>query len=216
MVTRKSKRKPAENVSARELVRGYRAFRRKERRDAMYKTATFLVAHFWGKSSEIANSLGVLLLTWNQAHYRYGSFDFQALERVLTTKQPQLESFRHRDVLTYASDDDQVITSLFNELLTATRICEGERKGAKSPVAVAKALHLLAPSYFPLWDRKIADAYGCNYARQPAAKYLVFLRAMKRIVEGLMSQGVVRSDATRTFLKVLDEYNYAKYTKGWI
>src|SRR5690242_1162090 len=33
-----------------EFRRGYRAFREKERRDAMYKTATFLVDHYWGKT----------------------------------------------------------------------------------------------------------------------------------------------------------------------
>jgi hypothetical protein len=72
----------------------------------MYKTATFLVNHFWGHPADIADSLGVLLLTWNQAFYRYGPFDFQRLEKVITTKQPVLDSFRSRDILTYSSADE--------------------------------------------------------------------------------------------------------------
>jgi hypothetical protein len=36
---------------------GYLAFQAEARRDAMYKTATFLVGHFWGKTGE---SRGIL------------------------------------------------------------------------------------------------------------------------------------------------------------
>ena len=66
-------------MNASELKAGYLAFQAHEARDAMYKTATFLVETFWGKPREMSDSLGVLLLTWNQAFYRYGLFDFDAL-----------------------------------------------------------------------------------------------------------------------------------------
>jgi|DewCreStandDraft_4_1066084.scaffolds.fasta_scaffold13488_5 cell fate (sporulation/competence/biofilm development) regulator YmcA (YheA/YmcA/DUF963 family) len=36
-------------------------FKKNEKRDAMYKVATFLVSKFWGKYSDIADGLGVLL-----------------------------------------------------------------------------------------------------------------------------------------------------------
>jgi hypothetical protein len=93
-----------------EFRQGYLAFRGKERRDAMYKTATFLVRHFWGKFAEIADGLGVLLLTWNNAHYRYGSFDFQLLEKTLADNQQLLASFRNRHIFSYAPADDPSIT----------------------------------------------------------------------------------------------------------
>jgi hypothetical protein len=108
-----------------EFRKGYMAFQQHERRDAMYKTATFLVNHFWDHPADIADSLGVLLLTWNQAFYRYGPFDFQRLEKVIATKQPVLDSFRSRDILTYSSADDAAIKSLFAEFLSALQICEG-------------------------------------------------------------------------------------------
>jgi len=69
--------------SKKEFIRGIKTFERHEKRDAMYKVATFLVLQFWGKPSEMADGLGVLLLTWNQAFYRYGSFDFDELERCI-------------------------------------------------------------------------------------------------------------------------------------
>jgi hypothetical protein len=92
-------------------------------------------------------------------------------------------------------------------------IAEGSKRGAQSPVAVAKALHLLAPGFFPLWDKKIAVAYRCDYYLKPAERYIDFTR---------LSQGQARElekvipPAGKTLLKLIDEYNYARYTKGWI
>ena len=63
--------------------KGFTAFQAHEARDAMYKTAAFPVDHFWGRLGDMADSLAVLLLTWNQAHSRYGSFDFGKLRHVL-------------------------------------------------------------------------------------------------------------------------------------
>ena len=199
-----------------EFRRGYQAFQDRERRDAMYKTAYFLVSHFWGKPAEITDGLGVLLLTWNQALYRYGSFDFQLLEKTVTANWQVLESFHNRDIFSYIETDDPTIMALFEQFLVALQICEGKKKGTPSPVAVAKTLHLLAPAYFPLWDNKIAKAYGCPYKGQSSSQYVAFLRKMKRLADHLGLQGMPSGNFTKTALKLLDEYNYAHYTKGWV
>jgi hypothetical protein len=161
----------------------------------------------------------VLLLTWNQAHFRYGSFDFQLLEQTLIDEQQQLGYFRDkdRDILRYVPTDDPAITSLFNEFLEALRIrgAKGKKNNSKSPVAVAKALHLLAPSYFPLWDNKIAGVYKCNYGKKPADAYLRFVKKMRHLAEHLTAQGVDSTESGVTLLKLIDEYNYATYTKHW-
>ena len=75
-----------------EFRKGYLAFQKYEKRDAMYKVAIFLVCHFWGQPSEMADGLGVLLLTWNQAFYRYGIFDFDRLEECTRTQICQQET----------------------------------------------------------------------------------------------------------------------------
>ena len=61
-----------ETITPEKLKEGCHAFQQKERRDAMYKTDTFLVQHFWGKPAEVAEGLGVLLCIWNHAFYRNG------------------------------------------------------------------------------------------------------------------------------------------------
>jgi hypothetical protein len=198
-----------------EFKRGFTAFQAREKRDAMYKTATFLVGHFWGHAAEVADSLGVLLLTWNQAFYRYGPFDFDKLEEAIALNQRQLDGFRARDISSYSPADDQAIGALFATFLGALRLCEGTKKGTSSPVAVAKALHLLAPRFFPLWDAEIATKYGCRYSRGPAEKYIVFLRKTQKLADRLAGT-VVADEGGKSLIKLIDEYNYAKYTKGWI
>ena len=179
----------------------------------MYMTATFLGEHFWGQPSRMADSLGVLLLTWHQAFYRYGIFDFGRLERAIEKTLPVLDTFRRRDISTYIPADDRLVRSLFRTFVTALQIREGPKRGQRSPVAAAKALHLLAPRYFPLWDEQIARAYDCYYKDQPATRYLDFMRIVKRFSDALASR--IPAD-TKPFTKLLDEYNYARFTKRWI
>src|SRR5262245_45793670 len=139
-------------IAPKRLRAGYLAFQKRERRDAMYKTATFLVEHFWGKPSEVAEGLGVLLLVWNAACYRHGLFDFDALEKCIAANQHLLNEYRSRNILSYTPKDDAKIRRLFQDFLEALKICQGKCKGRRTPVGVAKALHLLAPAFFPLWD----------------------------------------------------------------
>ncbi len=200
-------------ISLVELRDGCRIFKKKERRDAMYKVATFLVEHHWGKACEVAEGLGVLLLVWNAAFYRHGPFDFDALEKCIEKNQLLLNEFRKRDILSYSSKDDKRIRKLLEDFLKALEICEGKCKNRKSPVGVAKALHLLGPGFFPLWDEKIAKGYDCYYNEDPAGKYLEFFKLMQELAEDLAPVADVTG---RTLLKQIDEYNYIKYTKKWI
>lgn len=202
-----------ETISLEKLKEGCLVFQQKERRDAMYKTATFLVHHFWGKPTKLAEGLGVLLLIWNHAFYRNGPFDYDLLEKCIASNQTLLTNFRKRNILTYTPDDDHQISTLFQEFLDALRICEGKCKGQGTPVGAAKALHLLAPDFFPLWDEKIARAYDCYYTSDAPAKYMAFFVKTRAIAQALSPH--VRLDG-KTLLKLIDEYNYAKYTKGWI
>jgi hypothetical protein len=196
------------------VLRGSETFERNEPRDAMYKVATFLVDHFWGCPAKMADGLGVLLLTWNHAHYRYGAFNFGSLENCITQNMVKLEGYRVRDILTYAPDDKPEIVALFGELMLALEIAEGRSQGRKSPVAVAKALHLLAPGFFPIWDKRIALAYRCDYSNLPTEHYIRFMEICQNLAQKL--QMVVRPAPGKTCLKVIDEYNYSRFTKGWV
>ncbi len=197
-----------------EFIHGCQEYARNEGRDAMYKVASFWLAHFWGQPSEMADGLGVLLLTWNQPFYRYGIFDFSELERCLIENLPTLEAYRQRPIQSLSDRDDPTIAQLFRAFLQALAIRNaGAAGGRQSPVGAAKALHLLAPPFFPLWDLKIAKVYGCDYKIRPVQAYLHFSRITQQLASRVSHfSGVTQANV----LKRIDEYNYAKYTKGWI
>lgn len=195
------------------FLRGIEEYESREKRDPMYKVATFVVSSFWGRPRDMADGLGVLLLTWNQAFYRYGIFDFDKLEQCISTNLGTIEAFRGRGISDLSSSDHDTVKELFAQFLEALQISSGKNEGRRSPVGVAKALHLLAPGFFPLWDDKIARAYGCFYGSEPARNYLSFCEITKAIAS------IVRDHADRpdrTLVKLIDEYNYAKFTQGWV
>jgi len=196
-----------------EFCKGIEEFEKRQKRDAMYKVATFIISHFWGNPFEMANGLGVLLLTWNQAFYRYGKFNFDKLESCIDINFKELETFRKRRITSLLESDDKDITHIFSEFLEALKIESRKMQGRKSPVAVSKALHLLAPDFFPIWDQKIAKAYGYNYYKNPKKKYFLFCRIIKNVADKV-EDCVVHSD--KTLVKLIDEYNFSKYTGGWI
>ena len=196
-----------------EFCKGIEEFEKREKRDAMYKIATFIISYYWGKPFDMANGLGVLLLTWNQAFYRYGTFDFDKLERCIDINFKKLETFRKRSITSLLESDEKNITDLFKKFLKALQIDSGKIQGRTSPVAVSKALHILAPDFFPIWDQKIAKAYGYNYYKNPEKQYFSFCRFIKNVA-GEVEDYAVHSD--KTLVKLIDEYNFSKYTGGWI
>lgn len=200
--------------TCKEFLKDIKKFEKYEARDPMYKVASFWISYFWGKPKEVAEGLGVLLLTWNQAFYRYGKFDFDELEKVLKKFSKKISVFRKRNIKTFDKKDEKNITVLFENFMDALKINYGKKKGNKSPVGTVKALHLLAPNFFPLWDDKIAQAYKCKWKNSNDAvlKYLEFCKKTKELV-GTLKKCI---KSKRIILKLIDEYNYAKFTKNWV
>ena len=180
----------------------------------MYRVATFLLREWWGDYPQMADALSVLLLTWNWAFYRYGMFDQGRLEKCLEHNWATIEAFHSRQIASFNGQDHASLRDLFLGLLKALEISKSKKKGCKSPVAVAKALHLLAPGFLPPWDNAIAKAYGCGYGADPDRAYLRFCEIIREVAVGLKTAG--RPSAGKTLLKKIDEFNYTKYTKGWI
>ena len=188
-----------------DIISGVKAFETKEPRDAMYKLATFLIEQLWGDPYKMSNALGVLLLTWNQAFYRYGPFNYNELEKCIRDHLKLLTSFRSKNIKDISDSDFSNIKKLFLAFLDSLRIEDGPKKGIKSPVSVAKALHLLAPNFFPLWDKEIAKIYKCDYKKDPQQKYLKFCRINQQIVKTFQDS----TFNNKTILNAIDEYNYS-------
>lgn len=206
----------ARAISLSDLETQCRAFEEWEPRDSMYRVSTFLVCEWWDDPAKLVDALSVLLLIWNGAFYRYGSFDEDALESCLRQNQGKLSALRARDISSFGEADEPDTEKLF---LLLSRALKRTVDGVESPVSAGKALHLLAPHFFPLWDQYIAPAYQCPYMGELAnVAYIVFARRI-RAMAGLLSAELASDGGPREewlsrkpLLKRIDEYNYMKYT----
>ena len=134
-------------ISLSDLESECRAFEEWDPRDSTYRVSTFLVREWWNDPAQLVDALGVLLLIWNEAFYRFGAFSEQMLEDCLRQSGAQLSAFRERDISSfseaYQADTNKLFVSLSGSL-------KRTRDGVESPVSTGKALHLLAPNFFPL------------------------------------------------------------------
>jgi hypothetical protein len=190
-----------------QLERSRTWFEAYEPRDLFYRAATeFVSLALDGKTSlSITESVAVLLQTWNAQYYRFHSFDavhFSALEVVITSFQGQWGSYRSRELISMATDELDSIAEMF----TAFEIVLG-------PVGAAKTLHLLAPEFFPLWDRKIAQGYriSLDAAGKNAMEYVRFMTIAVSQIAHVAPHG-----ESQGILKRIDEFNYCRFTKRWI
>ena len=130
------------------------AFETNEPRDLFYRAATELVTlALDGKTSlSVAEALAVLLQTWNKMFYQYRRFDnqhFADIERLISDHHSIPIAFRQRSIEGLNQEDEGEVARVFKAF-----------EEVLGPVGAAKCLHLLAPRFFPLWDRAIAEAYG--------------------------------------------------------
>jgi hypothetical protein len=178
--------------------------------DSVYRIVSWVLTNRWGHIAEMVDALTVLLVTWNRSFYGpRGLFDQTALKRWLNSHLEVLTFLRNRQIATLSHADESVMTDLFDTLLVVTEVASGRHRGAKSPVSVAKSLHLLAPDFLPPWDGAMADGYGCPYAKNPSEAYLRFCYAI-RFKAGKLASKLPLSD--KPLLKRIDEYNFVTFT----
>lgn len=85
-------------------------------------------------------------------------------------------------------------------------------------MGVAKCFHLIAPSFFPLWDNEIAAEYGTPLQElgKNAGQYWAFIRKVQADIQKLGGAGAIEKAVGTRALKALDEFAYCKFTTGWI
>jgi len=191
-----------------DLFRAHAEFEEHEPRDLFYKAAAELIRLSLAGATtlSVAEALAVLLKTWNGQRYRFhGAFDrehFAQLEKLLADTSGRTGVYRERELPSVTEGEHDEIMELFKAF-----------EAVLGPVGAAKALHLLAPRFFPLWDWAIATGYRCRLVGSigNAGRYWDFLQMTKaqwsRIAPSYQGDNI---------LKLLDEYNYCHFTKGWL
>jgi hypothetical protein len=191
-------------INRRQLEAAHHEYRRIEPRDLFYQVAIELLDLSIKKKTKVSVSeaVAVLLQTWNNAHYRYHPFTPQHFSDIeqLITKWDALARFRNRSITDIQDQDKTKVEEVF---------CEFEK--VLYPVGTAKAMHLLAPRFFPIWDRAIAKSYGIplRSVGKNASAYFGFMLETKRQVDNLGGEVAIG----RNPLKAIDEFNFCVFTK---
>ncbi|MFZ1291430.1 MAG: hypothetical protein WAR79_15150 [Melioribacteraceae bacterium] len=190
------------------IITAHQIFLENVPKDLFYKMATYLTKLSLEENSpfSLAEAISVLLQTWNKSFYRFRKFDldyFNKIEELIQHNFNIINDFRNREISSFTPNDNEVIAKIFK---TFEKIL--------GPVGSAKALHLLAPYFFPIWDRTIAIAYGQALSNRGInnLKYIEFMRLQKEQCSNLpqnLPDGISK-------LKAIDEYNYCHYSKGWM
>jgi len=172
-----------------------------EPRDLAYKVARSLIDQSRGSGSKFTagDGVAILLMSWNAGFYRFRPGPVRTLaadlDRPIAEHRRQFDNLETRSIATFdATEDPRMVEMLYREFLAVLW-----------PVGTAKALHVLAPAFFPIWDTAIAC--GLRLPISPP----------ERSVESYLDlMQIVRSFATRSRLsdpvKAFDEWAYVTFT----
>lgn len=143
---------------------------------------------------------------------------------------PKLSLLKKNTLLDVKFDEStcELIAELFDQLEYDTGYRRyGRPIGIRRPTGTSKILHAAVNPYlFVMWDDCIRDWYGCSVVGGPSGKEYAdyFLPRMQELAECAVSQVMEREERSRddaiesltppghTLSKVLDEYNYVKFT----
>jgi hypothetical protein len=190
-------------VTADDLVRARAAYEANEPRDLFYRVALSLIEQVRQGSGLVTmpEALAVLLQTWNRTYYQrqrvaFDAAHFDAIDRLLLENASPLAGYWERSIDSLDAGDEPGVRQVFADFARVL-----------GPVGAAKALHLLAPRFFALWDNKIADkGYGL-YDRGNRAYWLLMrcVQAQVRMVGGDDALG-------RNPIKAIDELAFCRFT----
>ncbi len=209
-----------------EVHQAHERFKRDEPRAFVYELAL-------GETRRsVVNGILLLLLIWNREAYqnmdRHAFFRFLGrhkveLESAIAKIEPVLALFKSEGLETVnLSKHGEAIKQIFVELCTPKKM---------GPTAAGKALHLLQPQLFMMWDDNIREGHGLaeiekvagerslkkrDYIEYYAGAYVTFMDRMQKLAKSLLADcsidTVIEENDGYTLPKLLDEYNYCVYT----
>ena len=200
-------RESAAMPSASELEHAHQIFFEKENRDVFYRSAIILMPLAFNNQVNLSpvDVVAIVLQTWNKQYYRFHPWNAEhsdSIEQLFMDSRYQISITRDRHISSCTrglQGDELWICLTFSSF-----------QKVLGPVGAAKVLHLLAPQFFPLWDRNIAaKAYKVPL---DMTGYVAMIRTVQFQRERIGGN----LPTPDNFLKLIDEYNYCRYSKNWI
>jgi len=181
--------------------------------DSIYVTA---IEDFENKTlsslndDDVESILRPYLMKWGLMGRVLGIRGCKRVGRKLRAMDLQLTKLRHEDLSEIDLDDNvaQKSTDVYDEIMNARWNSDMGRSKRVGPTAASKALHLVAPNLFMIWDRKIRNYYELG---DNGGEYVRFLLNMKRWLKKLEPTIMKLQDKyQKSCTKIIDEYNWIK------
>jgi len=192
--------------------------------DVVYEIVIKAINEFYSSEAR-AIAIFTFLINWNRPWYEQSPKGRRAFNNLGEHLRDLVEAVRRVDPLLKRLNEKLIDTDVNDpEIISMITTCFNVFANICGSTGASKALHLLKPNLFVMWDEKIRNAYGVSTSSED---YIEFLRKTKRIVDQVVSEyakdkGLSLSEALKeieeelkvTLLKAIDEYNYLKFTKG--
>lgn len=181
-----------------EVVKARAIYREAEPRDVAYRVARYIVEHHDSAGFSRGEGIAILLMSWNAGFYRFRPALRQTLiadlDGLIARHEAEFEALAARSAATYDDGDRPAVERLYQDFVPRLW-----------PVGTAKALHVLVPRFFPLWDTAMASAFGLRLS-PPDRSIASYGRLMEIVAE------FARRSQLDDPLKALDEWAYVRYT----
>jgi hypothetical protein len=195
---------PLHHPTAAELHAAHDTYVKNEGLDYAYRVGRHMLGDGAAAGFTAAEAIDLLMRVWNaQSPYTW-KLTLDAIATLLAQTAQARAAFDDRDIASLAADEVPAVGAIY-----------GDFRAVLGPVGAAKALGLLHPRVFPLWDTAIGVAYiGHKWSQDlaPPAYYQTFVGYCAEQCTTAVNEAAFGP----TLLKRLDEWNFCVWTKGWL
>jgi len=159
-------------------------------------------------SNDVESVLRPYFLKWGQMNRVLGIRGCQVICDKLKQLSPKIEKFRFESLSVVDLDANSESVKIYDGIMDAKWKSEKGKTKRVGPTSASKALHLVAPDLFMIWDRKIRNYYDFQ---EGGEEYLRFLVNMKNWLKKLKPTiDLLGNKYQKPSTKIIDEYNWIK------
>jgi len=160
-------------------------------------------------NSDVESILLPYLLKWGRMGRVLGFKGCKRIGGKLKEMDLQLTKLRQEALSTVDLDRmSSEFADIYDEIMNTEWKSEKGKTKRVGPTAASKALHLVAPNLFIIWDKAIRNHY---VFKENGAEYVRFLVNMQTWLKKLKSPvGALQSQYGKSCTKIIDEYNWKK------
>ena len=174
-------------------------------RDVLRKFGTIKLCNL--SEDNIECILNPYFLKWGKMGRVLG---FKGVRRIgdrLKEMDAQLSKFQQEDLITLNLDImSSKIANIYDDIMNTEWLSKKGKMKRVGPTSASKALHLVAPNLFIIWDRAIRNYYGFKDNGEGYIRFLAnmqdWIRKLKPTIERLQKR------YKKSCTKIIDEYNW--------